>query len=106
MADINFEYLKRQGPTNVLAFPMAEGKFKQINPQILGDVVLCTDVAAKEAQKAKISLETRLFELLIHGIAHLTGYDHADELEAAQMQKKEAELFEIIINEKAIATCR
>ena len=49
----------------------------RINPEIIGDVVICTDVAAKEAEDAGVDLYTRALELLIHGILHLVGHDHA-----------------------------
>ncbi|WP_169829421.1 rRNA maturation RNase YbeY [Desulfatibacillum aliphaticivorans] len=94
MAELHEEYVGKQGPTNVLAFPMTEGPFNEINPEIIGDVVICTDVAAKEAEDAGVDLYTRALELLIHGILHLVGHDHAEPEETALMQAKEAELFE------------
>lgn len=94
MAELHEEYVGKEGPTNVLAFPMTEGPFAEINPEILGDVVLCTGVAAREAQDADTNLDTRLLELLIHGILHLLGHDHGEPEETLLMQAKEAELFE------------
>ncbi|SHK71946.1 probable rRNA maturation factor [Desulfatibacillum alkenivorans DSM 16219] len=94
MAELHEEYVGKQGPTNVLAFPMMEGPFNEINPEIIGDVVICTDVAAKEAEDAGVDLYVRILELLIHGILHLVGHDHAEPEETALMQAKEAELFE------------
>ena len=93
----NRAYLHREGPTNVIAFPMREGSFSDINPHLLGDVVISTDTAAKEAAAMGIATETRIHELLIHGILHLFGYDHEDnEREAGRMEQKSAEIVEMI----------
>jgi probable rRNA maturation factor len=52
---LNRKYLDRAGPTNVIAFPMREGEFSHLSPQLLGDVVISTDTAAKEAQNSGVS---------------------------------------------------
>lgn len=94
---LNRKYLNREGPTNVIAFPMREGSFGDLNPQLLGDVVISTDTAASEAAVADIPTETRITELLIHGILHLFGYDHEnDEPEARRMEQKSSELIEAV----------
>jgi len=94
---LNRKYLNREGPTNVIAFPMREGSFGDLNPQLLGDVVISTDTAASEAAVANIPTETRITELLIHGILHLFGYDHEnDEPEARRMEQKSSELIEAV----------
>ena len=94
---LNQQYLKRRGPTNVIAFAMREGEFSDLTPHLLGDVVISTDTAAKEAQDAGMSLERRFDELLVHGILHLFGYDHEDsEEEAREMEAKSRELLELI----------
>jgi probable rRNA maturation factor len=94
---LNRKYLNREGPTNVIAFPMREGSFGDLNPQLLGDVVISTDTAASEAVIADIPTETRITELLIHGILHLFGYDHEnDEQEACRMEKKSSELIAVV----------
>jgi len=62
--------------TNVLAFPMQEGRFADITPGLLGDVVIACDIAQAEADEAGITLVERLSQLLIHGILHLMGLDH------------------------------
>lgn len=94
IAQINQEYLQHEGPTNVISFPMQEGEFSGINPQMLGDVVISLDTAFKEAQDAEISLEERFNDLLIHGILHLLGYDHENEEDEAEMEAKSKELIE------------
>lgn len=93
----NRDYLKRQGPTNVIAFPMQEGEFSQVTPHLLGDVVISMDTAQKEAEKMNISVEQRFNELLIHGILHLFGYDHEkSEQEEIRMEDKTFELIDKI----------
>jgi probable rRNA maturation factor len=84
---LNQDYLGRPGPTNVIAFPMGEGEFGQINPELLGDVVLSVETAWKEAAEAGYRLEEMLDFYLIHGILHLIGYDHEGQAEeAARME--------------------
>ena len=74
--DLNEKYFKRNRPTNVISFPMAQGEFSEINPHLLGDVVISVEMAIKEAQESGLSLEEEIAFLLIHGILHLMGYDH------------------------------
>ena len=94
---LNQKYLKRQGPTNVIAFPMKAENFPGITPQLMGDVVISVETAEREGQIAGISLEDRLDQLLIHGILHLFDYDHEQcEEEALKMEQKSKELLSLI----------
>jgi probable rRNA maturation factor len=88
IARLNREFLDREGPTNVIAFPMQEGRFAELHPTLLGDVVISVDTAAAEAERAGIAFERRLVELLVHGVLHLCGYDH--EHERAQARRMAA----------------
>jgi probable rRNA maturation factor len=90
IAELNKEYLNRTGPTNVIAFPMQEGQFSDINPNLLGDVVISMDTAEKEAETAGLTLENRFNDLLIHGILHLFGYDHETNEKDAEIMAKKA----------------
>ena len=91
--EFNQQYLNRKGPTNVIAFAMREGEFSDLSPHLLGDVVISTDTAAREAQIASTSMERRFNELLVHGILHLMGYDHeTSEDDARVMEEKSQEL--------------
>ncbi len=104
IAKYNQAYLNRQGPTNVIAFPMKEGEFSHINQEILGDVMISLDTCQKEAESAGISMTQRFDELLIHGILHLFGYDHVnDEAEALKMEEKSRQMLEIIHSKGAFA---
>lgn len=97
MAVLNKDYLQRKGPTNVIAFPMREGAFAEITPDLLGDVVISLETAEKEGLAAGMSMEDRLGELMVHGILHLFGYDHeTTEIEAQRMEAKSLELLEQI----------
>lgn len=97
IATLNGQYLHREGPTNVIAFPMLEGDFADISPQLLGDVVVSMDTAQKEADIAGIHVDERLLELLVHGILHLVGYDHElSETEAFRMDAKSHELLALV----------
>lgn len=92
---LNRDYLGRDKATNVISFAMQEGEFGAINPEVLGDVVISADTAAREAEEAGESFLSRLYFLLLHGILHITGYDHerSGEAEAARMEAKEREIF-------------
>jgi probable rRNA maturation factor len=73
---INRDYLRRDRPTNVIAFSLSEGSFGEVNPDILGDVVVSVETAGREAKAAGIPVGDAILNLVIHGILHLTGYDH------------------------------
>ena len=90
---LNKTYRGIDKPTNVLAFPMQEGQFADITPGLLGDVVISCETAQQEADKANISLDERMSQLLIHGILHLMGFDHeASPSDARMMEDKSLEL--------------
>ena len=73
---INRDYLRRDRPTNVIAFSLTEGDFGDVNPGVLGDVVVSVETAAREARAARIPVEDAVLYLILHGILHLAGYDH------------------------------
>jgi probable rRNA maturation factor len=75
---INREYLRRDRPTNVIAFSLSEGSFGEVNPGMLGDVVVSVETAGREAKAAGIPAGDAILNLVIHGILHLTGYDHEE----------------------------
>lgn len=98
---LNREYLGRDKATNVISFAMGEGEFGGVNPKVLGDVVISADTAAREAEEGGVPFQSRLSLLLLHGILHLTGYDHerSGKAEAERMEEKERELFEMLERE-------
>lgn len=94
IAEINESYLDHEGPTNVISFAMQEGELPpELKGVLLGDIIISTDTAAKEAAEGGITLDERLLQLMLHGILHLTGYEHVnDEVEAKVMEKRGQEL--------------
>jgi len=96
IAELNSEYLHRKGPTNVISFPMRDGKSPVLN-DILGDVVISIETAEREGTEEGTGMKKRFAELLIHGILHLFGYDHEkNHYQARKMRKKAAELMKIV----------
>jgi probable rRNA maturation factor len=101
IAELNQTYLNHKGPTNVISFPMQEGPFAGITPDLLGDVVISADTAHREAGEAGMEMMERFNELLIHGILHLVGYDHVNsEEEADVMQRKSDEMLKLLGKEE------
>lgn len=93
IAALNQTYFSREGPTNVIAFPMQAGRFAHLSPHLLGDVVISVDTAWREARAAGLDLEQRLTQLLVHGLLHLCGYDHEQTpAEARRMTVKSRQL--------------
>ncbi|MFW6034315.1 MAG: rRNA maturation RNase YbeY, partial [bacterium] len=82
MEQLHVKWLDEPGPTDVLAFPMDELRptpdDEEPAPGLLGDVVVCPDVAREQAKQAGHSFEDELHLLTTHGILHLLGYDHAE----------------------------
>jgi probable rRNA maturation factor len=110
IADLNGRFLGGDGPTDVLAFPIDDdhlpsGRHPDTGgrgpgsatepsdpPIVLGDVVVCPIVAARQAPDHAGTVDDELALLLVHGVLHLLNYDHAEEGEAASMQRREREL--------------
>ena len=110
IADLNNRFLGRDGPTDVLAFPIDEepmeggrspdsgGTGPGFNPSpdeaptLLGDVVICPSVAHRNAPEHAGTYDDELALLLVHGILHLLGLDHEDPEEADVMEAKERDL--------------
>ncbi|WP_433209901.1 rRNA maturation RNase YbeY [Dactylosporangium sp. CS-047395] len=100
MTELNHRWMDGDGPTDVLAFPMDEGSVDHGpgegsgEPALLGDIVLCPEVAAKQAATAGHATIDELALLTVHGILHLLGYDHAEPEEEAEMFGLQARLLE------------
>ncbi|MFA6413926.1 MAG: rRNA maturation RNase YbeY [Syntrophales bacterium] len=96
--ELNRIYLGRDYPTNVISFAMSEGAYGDVNPQLLGDIIISVDKAMSEGKTSGASLKESLDFLMIHGLLHLLGYDHesSDTQEARRMQDKENELFQYL----------
>ena len=96
IAELNAKWMEKEGPTDVLAFPMDELRPGQVNDEpeegVLGDIVLCPSMAAGQAKTAGHSLTAELDLLTVHGILHLLGYDHAEPDEHKEMFGLQAQL--------------
>ncbi len=96
MENLHIQWMDEAGPTDVLAFPMDElrpaGDDTDPEPGLLGDVVLCPQVAAQQAAAAGHTTEDELHLLCTHGILHLLGYDHAEKDEEKEMFERQSEL--------------
>ncbi len=91
---LNRQYFQRQGPTNVISFPMEGWKKERTQLQILGDVVVSAETARRHASAARIKTEEEILFLLVHGILHLVGYDHeGPAAQRREMEAKEREIF-------------
>ena len=88
---LNRRYLKRDGPTNVLAFPMTDAAHPEVETSMLGDIVISLDAAARDAQEWGESLEGTVDRLLIHGLLHLLGYEHEGSAQEAKRMEEETE---------------
>ena len=83
---LNREYRGKDYATNVLTFPLAD------EPLLMGDIVLCAPVVAREAEAQQKPLLAHYAHLTVHGVLHLQGYDHETEAEAVQMENLETEI--------------
>ena len=103
MTELNSNYRGIAGATNVLSFPM-DDEPATAGPQLLGDIVISVDTAAREAADCDSSMEDYLCILLVHGLVHLLGYDHErGKDDAAAMTTKEQELLQKISDAKVLA---
>src|SRR5688572_14638399 len=112
MGDLNKRFMQAEGPTDVLAFPIDDpidpGRWPDSGstgpdrdpaevtelPILLGDVVVCPAVAARQAPEHAGSYDDELALLVVHGVLHVLGMDHADTDETAVMQARERELLD------------
>ena len=84
---LNKTWCKKNYATNVLSFPVPES-IEQA-PNLLGDVVICANLAVTEAKEQNKNIDEHYAHLIIHGILHLQGYDHQSQDEANIMESKE-----------------
>lgn len=89
MEQLHVQWMDEPGPTDVLSFPMDELRpgtdDRETPPGLLGDVVLCPQVAESQAKQAGHSLLDELTMLTAHGMLHLLGFDHAEPQEEKEM---------------------
>jgi len=89
MARLNEKWMDKEGPTDVLAFPMDElrpgSNADEYEEGTVGDIVLCPQVAAAQAPANGQTTEQEIDLLTVHGVLHLLGYDHAEPDERREM---------------------
>jgi probable rRNA maturation factor len=89
IAELNEQWMEKEGPTDVLAFPMDELRPGKVNEEpeegVLGDLVVCPTVAERQGAEAGHGTEAEIELLTVHGILHLLGYDHAEPEEHREM---------------------
>ena len=101
MTALHEHFMNEPGPTDVLAFPMDElhdhrddDDEDDVPPTLLGDVVLCPEIARTQAQQAGHATEAELHLLCTHGVLHLLGYDHAEPAEEHEMFSTQTRLLQ------------
>lgn len=94
MLQFNQQYRDKKSLTNILSFPfeIPEG----IESDLLGDLLVCAPVVEKEAIQQNKKLEHHWAHLLVHGLLHLLGYDHIDDVEAEEMEALEVKILKTI----------
>lgn len=89
---LNFDYREKDKPTNVLSFPF------QCPPGIelplLGDLVICAQVVAREAQEQQKTLQAHWAHMVVHGSLHLLGFDHINDADAEEMEAEEIQILQ------------
>ena len=89
---LNRTYRGKDGPTNVLSFPSELPA--EVGSTLLGDIIICAPVVARECVLQDKSPEAHWAHLVIHGVLHLLGFDHQTEEEAARMEATEIRLLD------------
>jgi probable rRNA maturation factor len=104
MEQLHVQWMGEPGPTDVLSFPMDElrpGRDGELSAEgILGDIVLCPSVAAKQARTAGHSTMAEMQMLGVHGLLHLLGYDHGEPADHEEMFGLQAEILASFHNEQ------
>ena len=88
---LNKQYLGKDKATNVLSFSLQEEEYGNINPQILGDIVISVETAQKDAIQGNLTIAQEIDFLIIHGLLHLLGHNHENttKKETNTMRQKE-----------------
>lgn len=92
MRELNNTWRGKNRPTNVLSFPMQSPD--EVDPKILGDLVLCADVINTEARQQHKPDQAHWAHMVVHGMLHLQGYDHIDEHQADEMEALEIRILD------------
>jgi probable rRNA maturation factor len=96
IADMNARYRGESRATDVLSFSLVEGEYADHGGNLLGDVVISVETAARHARRAHRGLDAEVARLLIHGTLHLLGHDHETDDQARTMRAEERRLWRAI----------
>jgi len=77
MRELNRLWRHKQGTTDVLSFPVEQDEFEKTEGSSLGDVVISVEQATRQAKENGLTLDQEIAQLILHGLIHLCGYDHA-----------------------------
>ncbi len=98
ITDLNREFMSKDGPTDVLSFPIEDaspGKppHREADgpPLELGDIFICEDVVESHAEEFGVPFSNELHLMVTHGVLHILGWDHQTEADAEAMERREAE---------------
>jgi len=98
---LNQRYLRRDKPTNVLAFPMRKGEFPILHPQLLGDIVISVETAKRQSNRFGLDESGMIILLMIHGLLHLIGYEHeGTRAGARELATRQKELFKRVMQKR------
>ncbi len=96
MTELHIKWMDEPGPTDVLSFPMDElrpGSEESLSPEgVLGDIVVCPQVAIRQAAVAGHEPINEILMLVTHGMLHLVGFDHAEAAEEKEMFELQAQM--------------
>lgn len=98
IAGLNSAYMSKDGPTDVLSFPIEDAspgnpprRDPDGPPLELGDIFICENVVAAHAEEFGVSFDAEMHLMVVHGVLHILGWDHQTEAEAQAMEEREAE---------------
>lgn len=89
---LNATYRNRTGPTNVLSFPVDAAELPGLELPLLGDLVICAPVVAREAAEQGKTAAAHWAHMVVHGMLHLQGYDHQVAEQAEEMERLETDI--------------
>ncbi len=97
IADLNERFMGKQGPTDVLSFPIEDASpdappraMSDGPPLELGDIFVCLEVVQVQADEHGVSFSDELFLMVAHGVLHILGWDHQNDADAHAMESREA----------------
>lgn len=102
MTELNERYMGKDGPTDVLSFPIEDlsdgidDREENDPPLLLGDIVICPPVVDGNATAAGVAFEDEMALMVVHGLLHLLGRDHVIDEEAEAMEQREREILAMV----------